>query len=254
MRRPLCLLGLAFVMVLLLGIHLIPQSALPCGVPDGETVTAVGRVEWKEHRISGSEEVLVVTLEQAMILKPDQRSVLKQIIEDSDTVFSNAVAADSVKKTKKFLKENRENLGRVDAEEITGVLCYLDGQENPAMGSFILVEGKFRPFMHATNPGEFDAADYYRVMGQQGRLMRASCLAEGKDLSVFREGLYRCREYLSLLLDACYPEREASIMGAMLLGEKAMLDEEVKSLYQQNGIIHILAISGVKTLSLEYIT
>ena len=75
--------------------------------------------------------------------------------------------------------------------------------------------------------------------------MRASCLAQSRDYSVFREGLYRCREYLSLLIDACYPEKEASVMGAMLLGEKAMLDEGIKSLYQQNGIIHILAISGL---------
>lgn len=83
--------------------------------------------------------------------------------------------------------------------------------------------------------------------------MKASCLAESSGFSAFRETLYRCREYLSLLLDACYPEKEASIMGAMLLGEKATLDEGIKSLYQQNGIIHILAISGVKTLSLGYI-
>ena len=108
-----------------------------------------------------------------------------------------------------------------------------------------MVEGKFRPFAQATNPGEFDAAAYYRVSGQQGRLMKASCLAESSGFSAFRETLYRCREYLSLLLDACYPEKEASIMGAMLLGEKATLDEGIKSLYQQNGIIHILAISGL---------
>lgn len=245
MRRPLCLIGLAFVMVLLLGIHLIPQSARSCGVPDGETVAAVGRVEWKEHRISGSEEVLVATLKQVIILKPDQISVLRQIITDSDTAFSNSIAADSVKKTETYLKENRELFCLEDTEEIRGILCYLGGEENPAMGSLVLVEGKFRPFSHATNPGEFDAADYYRVAGQQGRLMKAACLAESGGFSAFRESLYRCREYLSLLLGACYPEREASVMGAMLLGEKATLDEEVKSLYQRNGIIHILAISGL---------
>lgn len=245
MRRPLCLTGLAFVMVLLLGIHLIPQRTYPCSVPDGETIAAVGRVEWKEHRISGSEEVLVVTLEQTMILKPDQISVLKQIITDSDTAFSNSIAADSVKRKEKFLEENREIFCLEDTGEITGILCYLGPEENPAMGSLVLVEGKFRPFAHATNPGEFDAADYYRVSGQQGRLMRASCLAASGDCAAFRETLYRLREYLSLLIGACYPPKEASVMGAMLLGEKAMLDEEIKSLYQQNGIIHILAISGL---------
>lgn len=245
MRRPLCLLGLAFVMVLLLGINLIPHEVPDYGGLDGETVAAVGRVEWKEHRISGFEEVLVVTLEQTVILKPDQVSVLKQILEDSDTAYLHSSAADSVKKTEKYIEENRESLCLTDTEEITGILCYLGAEERPAMGSMILVEGKFRPFAHARNPGEFDAADYYRVSGQQGRLMKASCLAQSSGFSTFRETLYRCREYLSLLLDACYPEKEASIMGAMLLGEKATLDEGVKNLYQQNGIIHILAISGL---------
>ncbi len=245
MRRPLCLVGLAFVTALLLGIHLLPHDPPDCGIPEGKTAAAVGRVGWKERRISGSEEVLVVTLEQVIILKPDQRSVLKQIIADSDTAFSNSIARDSVEKTETFLEKNRESLRREDAGEITGILCYLGGEDNPAMGSIVLVEGTFRPFAHATNPGEFDAADYYRVMGQQGRLMRAVCLSESKNFSAFREGLYRCREYLSLLLHACYPEKEASVMGAMLLGEKAMLNEEIKSLYQQNGIIHILSISGL---------
>lgn len=245
MRRPLCLFGLAFVMVLLLGINLMPHDPPDYGALDGETVAAAGRVAWKEHRISGAEEVLVVTLEQAIILKPDQRSVLKQILVDSETVFSNAADADSVKKTREFLEENKESIRLAGTEEITGILCYLGREENPAMGSFLLVEGKFRPFSQATNPGEFDAADYYRVTGQQGRLMRASCLAQSGHFSLFREGLYRCREYLSLLLGGCYPTKEASVMRAMLLGEKTMLDGEVKSLYQQNGIIHILAISGL---------
>lgn len=245
MRRPLCLFGLAFVMVLLLGINLMPHDPPDYGALDGETVAAAGCVAWKEHRISGAEEVLVVTLEQAIILKPDQSSVLKQILVDSETVFSNAADADSVKKTRKFLEENKESIRLAGTEEITGILCYLGREENPAMGSFLLVEGKFRPFSQATNPGEFDAADYYRVTGQQGRLMRASCLAQSGHFSLFREGLYRCREYLSLLLGGCYPQKEASVMRAMLLGEKTMLDGAVKSLYQQNGIIHILAISGL---------
>ena len=39
-------------------------------------------------------------------------------------------------------------------------------------------------------------------------------------------------------------------MKTMLLGEKGILDEEIKGLYQRNGIAHILAISGVKTQNL----
>ena len=41
------------------------------------------------------------------------------------------------------------------------------------------------------------------------------------------------------------PEKEAGIVIAMVLGEKYLLDDEVRDLYQGSGISHILAISGL---------
>lgn len=249
MRRPLCLIGLAFVAALLVGILLVPQSVRTYGALDGENVSVAGRVVWKEHRISGSEEILVVTLEGVLVTKPEKTAVLTQVISDSEAVRPNHISADSAKKTGKnigkYLERNRERLMREDAGEIRGILCYLEGDADPAMGSTVLMEGKFRAFSPAANPGEFDAARYYRVMGQQGRLMGSVCLAESPGFWPFREKLYQWKEYLALLLQASYPEKEAAVMRAMLLGEKAVLDAEVKGLYQQNGIIHILAISGL---------
>lgn len=75
--------------------------------------------------------------------------------------------------------------------------------------------------------------------------MNAKLLASDGEKNRFLEGLYQCRCYLSLLLRACCPKREAAVLGAMLLGEKGLLDGEIKDMYQQNGIIHILAISGL---------
>ena len=46
-------------------------------------------------------------------------------------------------------------------------------------------------------------------------------------------------------------ERDGSALAAILLGEKSGMDQEMKELYQVNGIGHILAISGVKTLKLD---
>ncbi len=245
MRRPLCLIGLLFVAALLAGVLSVPHRAQTWETLDGETLVAAGRVGWKERRISGSEEVLVVTLEEALIPKPEKTAALKQIISNSDAIRPNFISADSAKKTEKYIKQHRENLEREDTEEIKGLLCHLDGGEDPAMGSIVLVEGKFFAFSHAVNPGEFDSADYYRVMGQQGRITGGVCLAESPGFWPFRESLYRLKEYLALLLNASYPEREAAVMRAMLLGEKGVLDPDVKSLYKQNGIIHILAISGL---------
>lgn len=235
MRRPLCLTGLAFVVVLLLGIYLTPKGAQTYDGLDRQQVTLLGVVEWKEHKISKDEEVLVVSLGQVIVLNP--------ILNDSLENLPEKVRGTTAKQIQKYWENNKANLCLPGTEGIEGVLCY--PEEEPAMGSVVLMEGKFYAFSHASNPGEFDGADYYHIMGRQGRLMEAGCLSESRDYSDFQEGLYRLRAYLSLLLHACYPKEEASVMGAMLLGEKGMLDGEVKSLYQQNGIIHILAISGL---------
>lgn len=243
MRRPLCLIGLAFAAVLLLGLYLLPHGARVYEETDGEQVTLLGVVEWKERKISKEKEVLVVSLGQVFVLEPGQTAELKGLLTDQENLPETS-GGNTLKKIRKYCEKKEESLRHPDTEGIEGVLCYLD-KEEPAMGSVVLMEGKFYAFTHATNPGEFDAAGYYRIMGQQGRLMKTTCLAQSSEFSAFREGLYQCRVYLSLLLHACCPEREADIMAAMLLGEKGALDEEVKSLYQQNGIIHILAISGL---------
>lgn len=235
MRRPLCLIGMAFVVVLLLGICLTPKGARTYDELDGEHVILSGVVEWKEHKISQGEEVLVVSLGQVVVLNP--------ILNDSLENLPEKIRGTTAKQITEYCVKKKADLCLPGAEGIEGVLCY--AEEEPAMGSVVVMAGKFYAFSHATNPGEFDGADYYRIMGQQGRLMQADCLSESMDHSVFRERLYRLRKYLSLLLHASCPEEEASVLGAMLLGEKGTLDAETKSLYQRGGIIHILAISGL---------
>ena len=60
-----------------------------------------------------------------------------------------------------------------------------------------------------------------------------------------REKLFAFRRRLHDRLAKVFPEKEASVMQTLLLGEKEELDAEVKALYQRNGIAHILSISGL---------
>lgn len=179
MRRPLCLTGLAFVVVLLLGIYLMPKGARTYDELDRQQVTLLGVVEWKEYKISKDEEVLVVSLGQVVVLNP--------ILKDSLENLPEKIRGTTAKQIRKYCENEKERLCLPGAEGIEGVLCYPDRE--PAMGSVVLMEGKFFAFSHATNPGEFDGADYYRIMGQQGRLMQADCLAQSRHYSAFRERL-----------------------------------------------------------------
>lgn len=125
------------------------------------------------------------------------------------------------------------------------IICECENAEKLLLGSKVIVQGELAFFSHATNPGEFDAADYYGAMDIGGKLKKAQLLKQGEAYSVLAEGLYAVRSYLKQRICYVFPEKEASVMCAMLLGDKEKLDKEIKELYQRNGIVHILSISGL---------
>lgn len=125
------------------------------------------------------------------------------------------------------------------------ILCYTKVDNEPKMGSYVCIEGKVQAFSHAANPGEFDAASYYQVLGLSFRVVNATVLRESEDYSDYQEALYRIRRWLEDVYDRLMHRKYASIMKAIVLGNKVQLDEESKLLYQRSGISHILAISGL---------
>lgn len=131
------------------------------------------------------------------------------------------------------------------------LICELtDGDTDVSLGSISLgsrvaVSGIFAPFSGATNPGEFDTAAYYRSLGVGGRLRKAGVLRQSNEYWRVREALYQIKLYLKERLYKVFPEREATIMCALLLGEKEDTDSDLKALYKRNGILHILSISSL---------
>ena len=236
-RRPLCVVGLSFAAAVVAAVLSVARGAPTYEAPDRERIVVAGYVDRIEYRTSREEKVPVMSLSDAAILEESHISSLEQFLSDSEKISQHRLH--------NFWKENREKLQRADTGGIVGVICYMDEQELPHMGSLVVMQGDYRAFTHATNPGEFDAADYYQIMEQQGRLTDCRILAQSSAYSTFQDALYRVRGYLSLLADACFDEEDASVIKAMLLGEKGTLDAELKELYRQNGIIHILAISGL---------
>lgn len=135
-----------------------------------------------------------------------------------------------------------------NGEKLTGrrLICVPESAETlPAMGCAVRCSGTFRAYSHATNPGEFDYADYYRAIGVEGRLKNAVISARTDGYSRLRETLYRLRCYWRARFYSVFPEKEASVMTALLLGDREGLDEDIKLLYKRSGILHILSISGL---------
>lgn len=129
------------------------------------------------------------------------------------------------------------------------VMCYMKGAETdetlPRMGETVKVSGKVSLFREASNPGEFDLKEYYQILNVSYKLSRTEILERSESGFPFKEKLFQIKCSCCEVLEKIYPEKEASILKAMLLGEKNGLEEETKELYQLSGLIHILAISGL---------
>ena len=57
--------------------------------------------------------------------------------------------------------------------------------------------------------------------------------------------LYDLKFRINKIYDSLLDEQDSSILKAMILGESSSLDSDIKTLYKNGGIIHILAISGM---------
>lgn len=115
----------------------------------------------------------------------------------------------------------------------------------PQIGEQVDVEGEYYAFNRASNPGEFDSRKYYKILKIEYQIREGSVLFRDQNPDSFKESLYKLRMHLSGILDQTFNEEDASVMKAMLLGDRTSMDEEIKGLYQGAGIIHILSISGL---------
>lgn len=112
-------------------------------------------------------------------------------------------------------------------------------------GNILKVTGSYAPFQISRNEGNFDEKQYYQSKKTEFRLYAEEetlISARERKMSVFLENLRK--KFRGVYLQ-CMSEKDAGLLADMTLGDKSLLDREVKDLYQRAGISHILAISGL---------
>lgn len=113
------------------------------------------------------------------------------------------------------------------------------------VGNILSLQGTINSFFHPGNPGQFDEFQYYRNQGISYLFYARRVSVEDPACRRADQWLCELRQVLYRQIMNCLPEEEGGVVAAMLLGEKCALTEEVRTLYQENGIAHILAISGL---------
>lgn len=133
---------------------------------------------------------------------------------------------------------------------IENIKVYLNKEEQIRIGMFLRVCGKLEEIPGSRNPGEFDSKQYYACQKIYYQMKGGKVCDKSTGYSYFGQFLQEIRQKAGTILDEAAGSY-AGIFQAMILGERGNLDAETKMQYQMAGIMHILAISGVKTLKLD---
>ena len=138
-------------------------------------------------------------------------------------------------------------------------------------GDRVVFRGKFMELSPAMNEGEFSFLQYCKGEGIEAfflanktsqaspspfvqneilHAMRATLIKNKGEVrennsSPFLKLLYKLKQQASRDLEKLYPEQQSAFLKSLFLGEKSALSKEEKGLYQEAGIAHILAVSGL---------
>lgn len=162
-----------------------------------------------------------------------ERSYRLKVKADSDEISAFIL---KIKESDLFAGCNLYNDVDIDLSELSRILY---GREISCTGSFEAFDGEL-------NPGQFDAEAYYKNEGYTG-ILDAKDIRLVKEEESFSPDIYLHR--LNLAISDKYKkilgDKNAGSLSAMVLGDKRGLDEEIKELYQENSISHLLSISGL---------
>ena len=217
---------------------------------DGKTLCLTGKVTDCWQPVDGAQENASFYLKDLSIEADASSFVFSgDSAETTDNLSQISGSADadqmsiliSSQKTTSQINEMQEIFGKN-----ASALCYLQEDEAlPRAGSYVRVFGEVSPFLQATNPGEFDAAAYYRRKDCLFALRKTKITAQTKNYGRLEEFLSQLRYESDALFWKLLGEKNGATASAMVLGLKKGMDSEVKALYQGAGISHLLAISGL---------
>lgn len=126
-----------------------------------------------------------------------------------------------------------------------GLKIYNKSYLDLKVGQSISLEGQIIKFQNATNPGQFDEYNYNKILKYDYKVYCDLVEVIDKDYSYYSNLLNDIRNNLSNVYASSLPAKNSGVLSAMVLGDKANLDADIKDLYKTHGISHILAISGL---------
>lgn len=183
-----------------------------------------------------------------------QRMLVEDIQSGQEILLSGKVYRTETKNDKyivylknlQILSYQSEKINSNFQHQLSDSCCivYMQKKEELKIGNYIAVQGICRLFSKASNKGQFDSVMYYKGQNISFTVQKAEIVSMNKEFDKVLQTLLEWRGCLHGQFAEITDQQKASLLQAMLLGEKNEVDKETMKLYQDNGISHILVISG----------
>lgn len=126
------------------------------------------------------------------------------------------------------------------------IITYVtDNEDNYYIGNKILIKGQLIKFKYPTNVGQFNEYKYYKTKNIDYKIYAENITIIDNSKDILLNLLYNIKLKLFSIYNILLPQKYSGIINAMILGEKSLLQEDINDLFRENGISHILAISGL---------
>lgn len=112
-------------------------------------------------------------------------------------------------------------------------------------GDWILCTGKLKEIEKPTNPGQFNSRIYYYSLGIRYQFFGEKLVRKRETPLSFERIAGLVKERIDEVYQQILSEEDYGVLKAMFLGDKTDLSKEQKTLYQESGTAHLLAVSGL---------
>lgn len=171
----------------------------------------------------------------SVIDQPDENENRLKLILDSDSIVSYSgarIVSGDVMITAYKTSYSRRTFGKF------------------SFGDFVEVSGDLEPLPHRRNPGEFDYGEYLRLHGIKAAfstfgLDKLKLVGKSSGNYFQSKIIYPVRQYSLSRIDEYMGSDEGEFMKGLVLGERSNISKEIKENFVNDGISHIIAVSGL---------
>lgn len=125
--------------------------------------------------------------------------------------------------------------------------CYFADEliSDVKIGNLIKVTGGTSIIDEPSNGGEFNQKNYYRSDGITFIAFANGIEVTNEKYDKLRQNIYDIKILIKAQINKIFNEKDAGLFSAMITGDKSSIDIDQKKKFSDNGIAHILAISGL---------